>query len=130
MILTKSTTRAEIDSKNATFMAAFRRGDSAGMATVYTEDAEILPPNLPPMYGKPAIQAFWQGALDMGIAEAVLETVEFEQAGDMAWEVGKGVLKTKAGQVLDDAKYIVIWKREHGAWKWHRDIWNSSQAAG
>lgn len=129
MILTKSTTRAEIASNNATFMAAFRRGDSAGMAAVYTEDAEILPPNLPPIHGKPAIQAFWQGALDMGIAEAVLETVEFEQVGDTAWEVGKGVLKTKDGQVLDDAKYIVIWKREHGAWKWHRDIWNSSKVA-
>ncbi len=128
MILTKSTTRAEIDSNNAAFMAAFKRGDSAGMAAVYTEDAEILPPNLPPMRGKPAIQAFWQGALDMGIAEAVLETVELEELGNTAWEVGKGVLKTKDGQVLDDAKYIVIWKRESGAWKWHRDIWNSSQA--
>jgi len=130
MILTKSTTRAEIASNNAAFMAAFKRGDSAGMAAVYTEDAKILPPNLPPMRGKPAIQAFWQGALDMGIAEAVLETVEFEELGDTAWEVGKGVLKTKDGQVLDDAKYIVIWKREHGIWKWHHDIWNSSQPAG
>jgi len=81
------------------------------------------------MRGKPAIQAFWQGALDMGIAEAVLETVEFEEVGDAAWELGQGVLKAKDGQVLDDAKYIVLWKRENGAWKRHRDIWNSSLAA-
>lgn len=121
--------RQQIDSNNAAFMAAFRGGDSAGMATAYTEDGEILPPNLPPMQGKGAIQAFWQGALDMGIAEAVLETVEFAAMGDTAWEVGQGVLKTKEGQTIDEVKYIVIWKRENGAWKWHRDIWNSSHAA-
>jgi ketosteroid isomerase-like protein len=124
-----STIRQQIDSNNAAFMAAFRRGDSAGMAAAYTEDGEILPPNLPPMQGKAAIQAFWQGALDLGLAEAVLETVELQERGDMAWEVGRAALKTKDGQVLDDAKYIVIWQRENGRWKWHRDIWNSSRAA-
>jgi ketosteroid isomerase-like protein len=125
-----STIRQQIDSNNAAFMAAFRRGDSAGMAAAYTEDGEILPPNLPSMQGKGAIQAFWQGALDMGVATAALETMELQEMGDMAWEVGRGVLKAKDGQVLDDAKYIVIWQRENGRWKWHRDIWNSSRATG
>jgi ketosteroid isomerase-like protein len=129
MTLTKSATRAAIDTNNAAFMAAIKRSDSASLAAVYTEDAQILPPNFPAMVGKPAIQAFWQGAIDMGVAEAELETLEFEEHGDTAWEVGKGVLKAKDGQVIDTAKYLVIWKREHGAWKWHRDIWNSSQPA-
>lgn len=79
------------------------------------------------MTGKPAIQAFWQGAIDMGVAEAVLETVDLEADGDTAWEVGNGVLKDKDGGVIDKVKYIVLWKREQGVWKWHRDIWNSSQ---
>ena len=29
--------------------------------------------------------------------------------------------------VLDSGKYIVVWKREGDAWRWHRDIWNSSR---
>jgi hypothetical protein len=31
--------------------------------------------------------------------------------------------------VLDQGKYIVIWKREKGQWKLHRDIFNSSVPA-
>lgn len=124
-----SSIRTQIDRVNASFAAAFRRGDSTGATAVYSDAAQILPPNLPMMSGKQAIQSFWQGAMEMGVAEVVLETVEFEAHGDRAWEVGKGVLKTKDGRVIDEAKYIVIWKREHGAWEWHRDIWNSSHVA-
>ena len=121
-----SSIRQQIDSINAAFVAALRRGDSAAMAATYTEDAQLLPPGAPVVTGRPAIQAFWQGALDMGVADGSLETLELDVQGDTAAEVGQGVLKTKAGQVIDTAKYIVLWKREHGAWKWYRDIYNSN----
>ena len=124
-----SSIRQQIDSTNAAFVTALRHGDSAGMAAVYTEDGQILPPGAPVMSGKAAIQAFWQGALDMGVADGALETLELDVHGDTAAEVGQGVLKTKDGQVIDTAKYIVLWKRENEIWKWHRDIYNSSQAA-
>jgi ketosteroid isomerase-like protein len=127
MTQTISATRAQIDRTNAAFSEAFRRGDGAGLGAVYTVDAQILPPNAEIRRGKLDIQAFWQGALDMGIAGAELETIEFEEADDTAWEVGKFNLKAKEGRVLDAGKYIVIWKRENGVWKWHRDIWNSSR---
>jgi ketosteroid isomerase-like protein len=43
-------------------------------------------------------------------------------------------LYTENGQllppkVLDEGKYIVIWKHEDGQWKLHRDILNSSRPA-
>lgn len=121
-----SAIRQQIDSTNAAFVAALRRGDSAGMAAVYTADGQLLPPGAPMMSGKAAIQAFWQGALDMGVGDGMLETLELDVHGDTAAEVGQGVLKTKAGQVIDTAKYIVLWKRENGTWKWYRDIYNSN----
>jgi len=43
--------------------------------------------------------------------------------------VGTFTLKGKGGQELDAGKYIVIWKREDGQWKLHRDIFNSSLPA-
>ena len=81
------------------------------------------------MAGKGAIQAFWQGAMDMGIKSAQLEIDEVEAHGDTAIEVSTYTLRGEGGQALDQGKYIVIWKREAGKWKLHRDIFNSSLPA-
>lgn len=118
-----------IAAANDTFMAVFRAGDAAGVAALYTEDAQLLPPNADVMAGKEAIQAFWQGAMDMGIGSAQLEIVEVDGHGDTAIEVSRYTLSSAGGQLLDQGKYIVIWKREKGDWKLHRDIFNSSMPA-
>lgn len=120
---------AAIAAPIAQFMAAFSRGDAAGAATVYTDDAQVLPPNSAVVSGKQAIQTFWQGAMHMGVQAVTLETVEVEGFGNTAYEVGTFTLQGAEGQVLDAGKYVVIWKQEGGQWKLHRDIWNSSRPA-
>jgi uncharacterized protein (TIGR02246 family) len=119
---------AAIAAVNKAFVDAFKRGDAAGAAAVYTVDAWALPPGSPPVIGRQAIQGIWQGALDGGIKAVELETVELEFQGGSAFEVGRGVLLLANGQVADRVKYIVVWKQENGEWRWHRDIWNSSPA--
>lgn len=116
---------------NRRFVEAYNRGDAAGCAEAYTENARILPPDAPMMQGRQAIQAFWHGAMDMGIRSVALETVDFEAAGDtVGREIGTAVLtiETPDGQtVTQHAKYVVVWKRQDdGSWKWDTDIWNSS----
>lgn len=128
--MTESTEiRNAIASANERFMAAFNQGDAAGVAALYTEDGQLLPPNSHSMRGRQAIQTFWQGAMDMGIKSATMETVEVEGHGDTAIEVSTYTLQGEGGQMLDKGKYIVIWKREDGQWRLHRDIFNSSQPA-
>ena len=119
--------RAAIAAPIEQFMAAFSRGDAAGAAAVYTDDAQVLPPNSDIVSGKQAIQRLWQGAMDMGIKAVKLETVEVEGHGHTAHEVGKYSLQGTESQILDAGKYVVIWKQEGGQWKLHRDIWNSSR---
>ena len=75
-----------------------------------------------------AIQKVMQGFIDAGAKELPLTTVEVEAHGDTAWEVGTWTLKGKDGAELDHGKFVVVWKKEAGGWKLHRDIWNSSQA--
>lgn len=96
------------------------------MAALYTVEGQLLPPNAATMSGHQAIEAFWQGAMDMGIKSAQIETGEVEAHGDTAIEVSGYELYGGEGQVLDKGKFIVIWKRENGKWKLHRDIFNSS----
>jgi uncharacterized protein (TIGR02246 family) len=110
-------------------METFERGDAAGMATLYTENGQLLPPNTDIVSGRQGIQAFWQGAIDMGIKAMKLETTELEEHGDTAIAVGKYTLSGEGDQVIDSGKYVVILKQEGGQWRLHRDIWNSSMPA-
>jgi ketosteroid isomerase-like protein len=121
--------RAGIEAANRQFMEAFGRGDAAGIARLYTDRAKLLPANSDFVTGTTEIQRFWQGAMDLGLKEAVLETLEVESHGQTAHEVGRYTLKAAGGQVADGGKYLVIWKQEGGAWKLHRDIWTTSRPA-
>ncbi len=113
-------------------MAAFNNGDAPGVAGLYTQDAMVLPPDAVRLDGRQAIEQFWQGAIDAGLTNLVLETVEMDVSGDTTYEVGNlfldapgadGELSTISG------KYIVIWKYgEDGEWRLHRDIWNVNPA--
>ncbi len=118
-----------ITAANKQFMAAIGRGDAAAVAQLYTEHGQVLPPQSEPLTGRPAIKAFWQGAIDMGIKACKLESVEVVQDGNAVQEVGRYTLEAAGGQVADRGKYIVIWHREGEQWKLHRDIWNTSQPA-
>jgi uncharacterized protein (TIGR02246 family) len=121
--------RDAVAAANAQFIAAFGRGDAASVAQLYTEDGQVLPPGMEPITGRTGIQAFWQGAMDMGIKAAQLETVEVAHLGDAVYEVGRYVLEGAGGQLLDSGKYVVIWQRHGGDWRLHRDIWNTSRPA-
>ena len=127
--MTPTDIRSDIVAGNQHFMDAFARGDAAGLANLYTVGGQLLPPNSEVVAGRDAIRAFWQGAMDMGLKEAKLDTVEAERTGETAVEVGKYTLRAAGGQVADAGKYVVVWKMEGGGWKLHRDIWNTSQPA-
>ena len=118
-----------IVSANETFMASFSRGDAAVLASFYTENGKFLLPNSDFVSGKEAIEVAIQGFFDMGAKTLALETIEVEGYGDTASEVGKYILGGEDGMVLDEGKYIVIWKNQGGTWKLHRDIFNTSQPA-
>jgi uncharacterized protein (TIGR02246 family) len=126
---TKVDIRSTIANANKDFMNTFSQGDAAGMAALYTNDGQVLPPNSDFVMGKDAIQNFWQALMDMGVKGAKVDTIEVEEHDNLAVEVGRFTLQDNEGQVIDKGKYIVIWEREDGQWKLHRDIFNSSLPA-
>lgn len=128
ILTTQTDLHAAIRRADDAFESTFARGDAAGMARLYTDEGMLLPTGSGFVRGPAAIQAFWQGAMDMGVEQAKLDIEEVEEHGETAIEVGRYTLSGAGGLVMDQGKYIVIWKREAGTWKLHRDIWNSSLA--
>jgi len=118
--------REAIDAGNRAFIAAFLNGDSMAIARLYTEDAQVIPPDSPVAAGRGAIAAFWRGSIESGIQGIALETATVEAAGDLAYETGTVRLTAKDGAV-SEARYVVVWKRVGEQWMLHRDIWNSSE---
>jgi uncharacterized protein (TIGR02246 family) len=119
----------EIAKANQQFMEAFNSGDAAKLAENYTSNAKLFPANSEVIEGREAIKNFWQGAMDMGIKKAILETILATSFGNTANEEGRYTLYAENDVVADQGKYIVIWEKEGGQWKLHYDIWNTSNPA-
>jgi ketosteroid isomerase-like protein len=121
--------RAAIEAANAKFSADFAKGDANAVASHYSAAAWAFPPNADIARGREAIGKLWKDAMDAGIKEVKLTTVEVEAHGDAAHEVGTYVLTGEGGKTIDTGKYVVVWKRESRQWKIYRDIWNTSMPA-
>jgi uncharacterized protein (TIGR02246 family) len=121
--------RSAIEAVNVKFGAAWGKKDAAALAALYTANATVMAPNGAPVAGSQAILEFWKAGLAVLPPVGKLTTAEVEAHGDTAHEVGTYELSAADGKVIDKGKYIVIWKREGGQWKMHRDIWNSDLPA-
>lgn len=122
--------REAIEETNAKLMEAMRLGDTAAAASLYTEDARLLPPQSEMIQGREGIETYWAGVVQMGLKDVILTVVDVIAMGEMACEIGKYDLTIQPeGQetIKDSGKYVVVWKQESdGNWKLHVDIWNTS----
>jgi uncharacterized protein (TIGR02246 family) len=118
----------EIQFANTHFETLFQRGDSAGLAGLYTADGMLLPTGSGPLQGQEAITAYWQQLMNAGGKRVVLHAVEVEQVSqNTAVELGTYRLHDATDAEIDHGKYMGVWKHEGGQWKLQRDIWNSSE---
>ncbi len=102
------------------------RGDFGALERVHTPDARILPPGSPVVTGIPAIAEFWRGtAASLGVEGIELRTVSLDVLGDRAQEVGRAELAVKGAAAPVALKYVVLWKRMDGVWRWDVDIRNA-----
>ena len=115
-----------INETNKLFMDAFADGDAEKVAGFYTANCRFLPDNSHPVDGRANVQELLQSMMDGGVSSIELITWEVEDCGDTAVEVGRVVMRGGDDEILDDGKFIVIWKKEDDGWRLHRDIVNSS----
>jgi uncharacterized protein (TIGR02246 family) len=110
------------------WQSAFETGDTNAMADLYTADGAVLPPNADPVSGRPAIAAFWKDFSESGLSGVVEDDDAYAQ-GDLGYKQGQYTMTDADGNIVDQGKYIEIWRQVEGEWQLHRDIFNSNRPA-
>jgi len=100
--------------------------DAAGLAALYTEDAQLLPPDAEIVSGRAAIQEFYARENPPGSAEVEIATVETLVFGDHAYRQGSFRLKGPGDGDGVAGKFIELWKKVEGKWLIHREIWSAN----
>jgi uncharacterized protein (TIGR02246 family) len=120
--------QAEIEAANTKWIDFFNKGDFAGVASLYTEDASAFPPGSAIVKGRAAIAAMWKGMAEK-VADPKLTTLDVKALGpSAAREIGTFSLKTKATPPQEAiGKYVVVWEKVGNEWKLAADIWNDGK---
>ncbi len=111
------------------WMAAFNSRDSEALASLYAEDAVLLPPNAPAVFGRDAIRASFADVFAANSLKVEIEALETVIEGNLAYVAGRYRMWTGEGQLVDRGKYLEIWRVRDGKWLIHRDMHNSSLPA-
>jgi len=108
--------------------------DASAIASLYTEDGAVMPPNGPIGKGHAAIQKTWTSLMaipgfDLSFAP---EQIVVSTSGDLALDRGtyKLAVAPKGTAQTDTGKYVVVWRKVGGEWKAAADIFNSDLPAG
>ena len=120
--------KATIQKLGDQWAAYFNKGDAAGLASMYTEDAYVLPPGADMVKGRSAIEAFWRQQMQQ--AEGFkCTTVDVKPLGSRsAREIGTCSFRTKGQQPQQGSiKYAVVWEKGGSQWRLLQDIWNTGK---
>jgi len=125
------TAKKAIEKTNSLYFDLFSKKDAA-IVNLYTDDACLLSPNTLPISGRKALEKDFKEAF----ADAKLKGVKFqtkEVYGDgkeYVTEEGTWQVFQQGGKLLDDGKYLKLWKKTKAGWKIFRDVFNSNHKAG
>lgn len=120
---------AIVAERNAAFMAAVAAGDGTAVAANYAEDAVIMPPGSPSIAGREAIAQYFQAGIDAGIARVELAPGDATApSADTIIEHSTSRVFNAAGDMIEEGKYIVVWRKVGDQWLMSWDMWNTTSA--
>src|SRR3954462_2521365 len=101
--------KSEIEASNSKWIEFFNKGDFAGIASLYADDATALPPGAAMVRGREAIGSMWKSTAEQ-VIDPKLTTVDVKPLGpSAAREIGMYSLKTKGPDPKEvTGKYVVV----------------------
>jgi len=108
------------------FSRAYVEGDTATIASLYTQDALLLPPDRDVRGRSAAARLFWapEGRRP---AEHSMRSESLRIHGEVATDVGHwhATRSEEAGGGTSSGRYLVVWRRgDDGRWRIQYDMWH------
>src|ERR1044072_4489186 len=75
--------KADIEAVNAKWIECFNKGDFAGVAALYTDDATAFPPGSAMVKGRAAIEALWKNMSEQ-VTDPILTTIDVKELAPSA----------------------------------------------
>jgi uncharacterized protein (TIGR02246 family) len=117
---------------NAKWLALIAAKDAKGVAELYAEDGEMLPPNAPKAAGRAAVEQGWSQMFTIPGVGLTFETEKFvfAKSGDLAVDIGTYRFTAGEGAAasIDTGKYVVTWTKRDGKWYVLTDMFSSDAA--
>lgn len=115
--------------KNQAFARAHVTGEVEVINDYFTKDAKVFLPNSEVVTGSEEIAELNEQYVEYGITAFREETTALYGDEELLVEEGRYFMTYGEDGIVENGKYINIWKQENGDWKVHSNIWNSSMPA-
>lgn len=118
-----------IEASNRMYFQAFAKGDSSIFINRYAKDCWIMPPNAPTLCGVDAPLEFFKMAYNnFGFRNGKFITIDvFGDGVDFVTEEGFWESFDANNKLLDNGKFLVLWKKTPDGWKMFRDSFSSDR---
>ena len=118
-----------IAASNEVYFQAFAKGDSSLFIERYAKDCWIMPPNAPVLCGADALhEFFWAAYNKYGLRNGKFITVDvFGDGVEFVTEEGFWQTFDADNKILDNGKFLVLWKKTPDGWKMFRDSFSSDR---
>jgi ketosteroid isomerase-like protein len=118
-----------IAESNAIYFQSFVKNDPTIFAERYAEDACIMAPFAPQQCGRENAAKFFRDAYDnYGLRNGkFITTAVYGDATTYVTEEGLWQSFNAKGELFDDGKFLVLWKKTDKGWKMFRDSFSSNR---
>ena len=119
-----------IAESNAIYFTSFIKNDPSIFINCYAEDACIMAPLSPPLCGKESAAKFFRKSYDSyGMRNGrFITTAVYGDAINYVTEEGIWQSFNAKGELFDDGKFLVLWKKTNKGWKMFRDSFSSNRS--
>jgi ketosteroid isomerase-like protein len=122
-----------IDAINIRYMRYTNGNMADSIASLFTEQAALMPPDAPPVLGRDSIRAYFAAHPLPAGANMTFAAVDVHAVGPMAVEVGGYSLTVPTPDNAKprplEGKYVAHWRNVNGRWLQAALIWNEDAPA-